>query len=74
MTDHEPSLDIPPGGHRMRRAEDHEEMQIRLRVLAVWTEAYASESPARALWAALDAYKQELGLLALRRLGVGGTR
>ena len=64
----------PEAPHRLRRAEDREELEIRARVWNCWLVAFAQESPHATLMQALDEYRRELGLLALRRLGVGGVR
>lgn len=64
----------PEAPHRLRRAEDREEQEIRVRVWECWLVAFAQGSPHAALMQALDEYRRELGLLALRRLGVGGIR
>jgi hypothetical protein len=64
----------PEAPHRMRRVEDRDELAIRLRVWEVWWEANTRETPQGALMLALDAYKHELGILAVKRLGMTGTK
>ncbi len=64
----------PEAPHRLRRAEDLEDLEIRERVFQRWLMAMGQESPRRALMVALDDYKQELAILAVRRLGLDGTR
>ena len=67
-------LDTPVGVHRLRRAEDREEIRIRAKVYDRWLTAFAQNSPHGALMIALDEYKRELGILAIKRLGMGATR
>lgn len=64
----------PDAPHRLRRAEDREEVQIRLRVWDVFLEELGHGTTHSALMRSLDSYRAELGVLALKRLGVGGTR
>ena len=61
----------PEAPHRMRREEDREELEIRLRVWEVWLAAFARETPHTALMRALDEYKRELVLKAVKRYGGG---
>ncbi len=57
--------------HRLRREEDREELEIRLRIWECWRAEAARESPHTALMRALDEYKRELILRALKRYGGG---
>ena len=70
----DPPISLPPGVHRHRRAEDHEEDEIRQRVYESWLQDFATTTPHKALMAAFDGYRAELALLALRRLGVMGIK
>jgi hypothetical protein len=65
---------VEDGQHRGRRAEDHEEREIRFRIWERWLAAFARETPHTALMAALDEYKRELGMLAIKRLGIGAMK
>ena len=75
----EPPIQLSPEApHRLRRAEDTEDLRIRE---AAWQSFKAAALPLfihdnlrPALMAALDEYRRELGVMALRRLGVGGIR
>jgi hypothetical protein len=60
--------------HRLRRAEDREEMDIRLRVWEHWLTAFTAVTPHAALMQALDEYHRELGILAVKRLGMTGVK
>jgi hypothetical protein len=69
----------PEAPHRMRRAEDRDELAIRARVWACFQVALAKSEPAcddghAALMLALDWYKYELGILAVKRLGMTGVK
>lgn len=66
----EPPIQLSPGApHRLRRAEDHAEFRIRTDVWNRWVTAFAQESPHAALMHALDDYRRELTLLAVKRCG-----
>ena len=70
-----PAIQLSPEApHRLRRAEDREELEIRIRVWQAYCAALAEGTPHAALMTALDEYRRELGILALRRLGIQGTR
>jgi len=61
----------PEGPHPLRRAEDRAEVEIRDRIFERWLATFAQESPRVALMVALDEYKRQLGLLAIKRFGMG---
>jgi len=66
----EPPIDFSPEApHRLRRAEDFQEMLIRSEITDRWLNALAKETPHAALMLALDDYRRELTLLALKRCG-----
>ncbi len=61
--------------HEGRRAEDREEAQAREKARDAFLEAWRGSTHAVvALDAALSAYREALCEIALRRLGVRGTR
>lgn len=64
----------PEAPHRLRRAEDRQEIEVRIRVWQAYCAALAEGTPHAALMTALDEYRRELGILALRRLGIRGTK
>ena len=70
VTPGEPPIELSPEApHRLRRAEDFEEIRIRSEVWNRWLTAFAQETPHAALMLALDDYKRELTLLAVKRCG-----
>jgi hypothetical protein len=74
MTEELPVVLSPEAPHRLRRADDREEIRIRTKVFDRWLAAFAQDTPHGALMVALDEYKRELTLLALRRVGMGANR
>lgn len=64
----------PEAPQRLRRAEDREDVEIREQVFQHWLSAFARESPHAALMAALDQYRRELTIRAVRRYGVEAMR
>jgi hypothetical protein len=66
----EPPIQLSPEApHRLRRAEDFAEVRIRIDVWTRWLAAFAQETPHAALMHALDDYRRELTLLAVKRCG-----
>ena len=65
----------PEAPHRLRRAEDRERMALRLKSWELWINLSARQvTPFDALQQVLDEYESDLAALAIRRLGVRGTR
>jgi hypothetical protein len=71
-------LDTPAGVHRLRRAEDHAELELKERVYQGWLREVFQRKQhhldRNVFFRALDAHKAELTEMALRRLGIGGIR
>ena len=65
------SIEMTP--HRMRRADDREEVRIRQAAWEHFRETLGtSTTQFDALMGALDVYRLHLTLLAIKRMGVGG--